>query len=370
MRILDRYAVKQLIPVWIWCLIVFIFLSCLIDIFERLDDILRYRIPLRTLAQYYLNFIPFIFVKASPIALLLSGSFVASRLSRYQELLAMSASGTSLLRASIPFLFLGWLVSLAVFLVNDRVIPKTAVAYEQIKEAHFRGKKTDAPIHNVAVTDAFNRLYHARMLEVEQKELTELTILEHDLKNRPLKNLHAERAIETPHGWLLLNGTIYRLNAKGLLQGEPEFFVERLLSYPVTIDTFRNPQARPETMRFGHLRLLIARLKSINITNVREFQVALWSKLTMPLMNVIVCLLAFAGSTQPQLRGNLRGLGMSLGWGLLYYVGVGFGEGLAKSFYLAGVPWRGLQFPPVIVGALLPHALAVWWALRLLRRNP
>ena len=41
MRILDRYAVRQLVPVWLWCLCVFLFLSCVIDLFEHLDEILR-----------------------------------------------------------------------------------------------------------------------------------------------------------------------------------------------------------------------------------------------------------------------------------------------------------------------------------------
>src|SRR3989338_1632439 len=96
MRILDRYAARQLIPVWLWCLVVFIFLSCLIDLFEHLDEILRYHIPPRTLLEYYLNFAPLVFVKASPLALLLATAFVATRFSSHQEFLAMNASGTSL----------------------------------------------------------------------------------------------------------------------------------------------------------------------------------------------------------------------------------------------------------------------------------
>ena len=84
MRILDRYTVRQLVPAWIWCLLVFLFLSCLIDLFEHLDEILRYHISLATLAKYYLNFVPFVFVRASPLALLMASAFVATRLARYQ----------------------------------------------------------------------------------------------------------------------------------------------------------------------------------------------------------------------------------------------------------------------------------------------
>ena len=359
MRILDRYVVKQLLPVWIWCLLVFLFLSCLIDLFEHLDEILRYHIPAETVLQYYLNFVPLVFVRASPLALLLGGAFVATRLSRYQELLAMNASGTSLLRASVPFLFVGWLASLCVFVVNDRVVPRTTAAYERLRQDAFHGRNNQELMENVALMDSFNRLYHARKLDRKAGELHDLTILENDWNNRPTKSVYASRAIWTKHGWLLLTGTIYRVGPRGTVQGEPEVFVERLYSYPVTPEQFSQPEARPETMRYGELRLLITRLKQTGMANVRRHMVELSSKLTLPLMNLVVCLIAFAGSTQPQLRGNLKGLGVSLGWGLLYYLAVGFGEGIGK---------KGVLQIPVIVAVWTPHLLAVWWSLRVLRR--
>jgi lipopolysaccharide export system permease protein len=358
MRILDRYVVTQLLPVWLWCLCVFLFLSCVIDLFEHLDEILRYHIPAETVARYYLNFLPFIFVKASPLALLLGSAFVASRLSRHQELLAMNASGTSLLRAGVPFLFVGWLASLAVFAVNDLVVPKTSVAYERLRQASFRSREPHAKIENVAIMDAFNRLYHARALDLKAKELEDLTILEHDRHNKPTKSLYASRAVWTKHGWLLLYGTIYRAGPGGILRGEPEPFVERLISYPVRPESFVEPQSRPDIMRYGQLRLLLIRLKQTGM-DVRRYAVELASKLTLPLMNLAVCLIAFAGSTQLSLRGNLKGLGISLAWGLLYYVFVGFWEGIGK---------RGMV--PVFFAVWTPHLLAVWWCVRVLRRTP
>ena len=115
MRILDRYTTKQLFPVWVWCMLVFVFISLLIDLFGHLEEILQYRIPLATVAQYYLTFTPLVIVRASPLALLLSCAFVAMRLVRYQELLAMHAGGVSLVRAGVPFVLVGWFVSLFVF---------------------------------------------------------------------------------------------------------------------------------------------------------------------------------------------------------------------------------------------------------------
>lgn len=360
MRILDRYAVRQVLPVWLWCLIVFLFLSCLIDLFEHLDEILRYHIPLATIVRYYLNFIPLVFVRASPLALLLGSAFIAARLTRYQELLAMNASGTSLLRASVPFLFVGWLATLGVFFVNDQVVPHTTRAYEQLRRDAFHGRTNQETIENVAIMDSFNRLYHARELDVKTGELRDLTIIEHDLENHPTKNLHVNRAIWTRHGWLFLHGTIYRAGPRGVLLGEPESFVERLLIYPVTLESFSEPDLRPETMSYSQLRLMVTRLKQMKMANTRRYAVELTSKLTLPLMNMIISFIGFAGSTQPQLRGYLKGLGTSLGWGLLYYFAVGFGEGIGKN---------GLLHLPVFLAVWTPHALAIWWGLRVIRRS-
>ncbi len=362
MRILDRYVVRQLLPVWVWCLVVFVFLSCLVDLFGHLDEILQYRLSPRTVLDYYLNFAPQVFVQTSPLALLLASAFIATRLSRYQEFLAMNASGTSLSRAAVPFVFVGWVAAVAVFLVNDRVVPRTSVAYERIRQEAFRGKgQKQPPVENVAIMDAFNRLYHARLLDVKAKELHDLTILEHDWHNRPTKSLYAHRAVWTRHGWLLLNGTIYRVGPRGVLRGDPEPFMERLYTYPVTIESFRQPLLRPDAMRYGQLRLMISRLKQTGIASARRYQVDLAAKLSFPFMNLVICLLSFAGSTQLHTRGHIKGLGTALGWGVLYYLGVATALGLAKEGFL------GL---PALVLVWSPHAAALWWSLNVLRRTP
>ena len=357
MRILDRYVARQIWPVWFWCLLIFVFLSCLIDLFGHLDEILRYHISPGTVATYYLNFTPMVIVKASPFALLVGASFLTMQLTRYHELLAMNASGTSLLRSAVPFVFVGWLISAGMFLLNDRVVPRTSATYERLRQQVFRSGGPGETMQQVAILDKLNRIYHARALDVKRRELTDLTVLEHDWHNRPLKSLYASRAIYTPHGWLLLYGTIYRLDATGHVQGNPEPFVERLIAYPVTPASFLEPEAKPELMPFGQLRLLMTRLRHMGLTNLRSYEVELWSKLTMPMMNLVACLIGFVVSCGLQTRGHLRGLGMSVWGGCAYYLAVAVGQALGKDPVL-----------PPVVAAWLPHLLAIAWCVRRLRR--
>ena len=130
------------------------------------------------------------------------------------------------------------------------------------------------------------------------------------------------------------------------------------MAYPVNIESFRQPITAPETMRFGQLRELIRRLAQHGMTNVRRYTVELAAKVTSPLTNLLVCVIAFVGSTRRQGRTNLRGLGNSLGWGLGYYLGVAASHGFGKEGFL-----------PVLVAVWLPHVVALWACVRLLRRT-
>jgi len=356
MKTLDRYLIRQLIPVWLWCIVVFVFISCLIDLFEHLDEILRYHIPAATVLQYYASFTPLVFVRASPLALLLSSAFVSTRLIRYQELLAMNAGGISLKRASIPFMFVGWLITLLVFGVNEGVVPATTAVYERLRFEAFRGQSQTHSLENVATLDEANRLYHARTFSLTQQELSDLTVMEHDARNRPVRTFYARRALYTPHGWLLLYGTVTNLGPRGAVRGKPQPFVEQLLRFPVTPESFRQPLIQPETLRLGHVWRLIERLKQVGITNVRRYTVELHAKLAFPFMNLVIGLIGFVGSTRRRTRGHLRGLGTSLGWGILYYIGVAAGQGIGKAGFL----------PPGLA-VWLPHLVAVWCGFRLLR---
>ncbi len=360
MKILDRYPARQLFPAWLWCLLIFVFLSVLIDLFEHLDEILRYAIPFHTILQYYVNFIPIVFVRACPLALLLSTAFIATRLVRYQELLAMSAGGVSRLRASIPFLFVGWVATVLVFLVNDRLVPQSVATYERLRQEAFRGETSQVSIErNVATMDRDNRLYHCREYDLHKRECLDVTILEQDRHNHPTRTITAKRATISDDGWRMEDGTLANLEPDGTLAGNLEAFQRELFVFPVTATELRQPDTELDRLSYTQLRDLMQRLRSVHVTNVRRLSVELGSRLAMPLMNVIVCLIAFAAATKPASRGRLQELGVSLGLGIGYYLIVGACQGMGKEGFI-----------PVAVGVWAPHVVAIamcWYAMW--RRN-
>lgn len=75
MRILDRYILKSVVSVFFACILVFLFLYIIIDVFANLEEILKQQVNLSLLRDYYLSFLPLIFVQVAPIACLLATLF-------------------------------------------------------------------------------------------------------------------------------------------------------------------------------------------------------------------------------------------------------------------------------------------------------
>ena len=95
MRILDRYIIKPIFFAILSCILLFCFLYIIVDIFGHLDEIIRQKISLSLLIDYYLAYIPFIFTQITPIACLLSTLYVLGNLCRHNEIIAMRSAGIS-----------------------------------------------------------------------------------------------------------------------------------------------------------------------------------------------------------------------------------------------------------------------------------
>ena len=104
MRILDRYVLKNTILSFLGCIVLFIFLYLIIDLFSLLKDILENKVPLIIILRYYLLSLPLILVQVSPVACLISTIYTFGTLSRSNEIIAMRASGLSVLQIARPSL--------------------------------------------------------------------------------------------------------------------------------------------------------------------------------------------------------------------------------------------------------------------------
>ena len=126
MRIIDRYLVKKFDGPFLFSIFTFLALYIIIDLFNLLEDILKYHINWDVLLRYYLNMAPSIYVQVCPIATLIAIMFGLGTLNRHFEITAMKAGGVNLFRIAKPYLSLGILISLFTILINEKIVPATS----------------------------------------------------------------------------------------------------------------------------------------------------------------------------------------------------------------------------------------------------
>jgi lipopolysaccharide export system permease protein len=366
MRILDRYILKSVVAIFLSCLLAFFFLYIIIDIFSHLDEILKHRVNFSLLFRYYISYLPIIFVQVAPVVCLLATLYTFGRLNHNNEIIAMRSAGLSLFQIIKVVIIFGCLISICVFLVNDKFVPQSLSLTENIKEEMEKGsKKVQAKeqetINNLSMYGMHNRLYFISRFTPLTKTMEGITILEHDEKQNLTKKIVANKGIYRHGLWRFYQSITYNLDKRGQIKGEPQYLEEETMTIPETPEDFLSQRQRPDFMTIAELEDYIWKLsKSGATTTIRNFKVDLYQRFTMPLTSVIIIILGLPFSLMMKKRATgLSSLGVSIMVGFVYYVLNAIGLALGKA---------GILMPTLSVS--LSHIIALTTGLYLLNNLP
>ena len=343
MRVLDRYIVREFISPFIYCIAVFVSLYIVIDLFNHLDDILKQGVSISTLYSYYLSFVPIIFVQTAPIAVLLSTIYILSKLNKHNEVVAMKANGISLIQMLRPFICLGFVLSIFVFLVNDKIVPRASIVSTTIKEENIEKAKTAGKnkiINNVTIYGSKNRLFFIGSFDVNKKILNDITILEHDEKQRVRSKIAAPRAEWINDEWKFYDCIVYQFPEESTMPAEPSVFKEIVLDIEEKPNDFLRVEDRADFMNYYQLKDYIRRLSGAGGPTTRKLRVDLHYKISFPFISLIIMLIGVPFALVSRRGGALFGVGICLGISLSYYgvsaVSIALGKGgMLPSFVSA-----------------------------------
>ena len=325
MRILDRYIFKNVLSTICVCLLTFIFLYVIIDAFSHLEDFLRQKVSPVLLVQYYLSYLPIIFTEIAPFSCLLSVLYTFARLNRNNEIIAMRASGLSILQICNTALVLGVVISLAVFWVNDRFVPHSQAVTQKIKEQIEGGSKKETDkgiINNLSMYGLKNRLYFVNKFSIPLDTMEGIIILEHDAQQNITKKIIASQGVFRDGLWHFSQCITYEFDAQGQIKGEARYAEEEIMEIPETPQDFLHQRQQPESMSIAELNEYIWKLSKSGATSAtRRLTIELYRKFTKPLTSLVIIILAipFALIIKKRATGMLS-FGASIIMGFLYYV--------------------------------------------------
>lgn len=363
MKIIDKYMTKGFLGPLLWCLLLFIIMAVIIDIFSFIDDIVKYRIPASSIFSFYLYYCPTIFVQVAPMAVLLSAIYVLSNLNKHNEIIAMRSSGISLWRILTPIIILGCITSTAVFVVNDRIIPATSrisntIRRDEIERYKQRDKQQARVLENVAIYGAGNRIIFARNYDTEKKTLADIIIHEHDPSQNLISKITAQSGVWTDEGWKFYKVIIYSIDNSGKILGEPVFFEEKMIALKEKPKDFASREWKADYMSYKELKRYILNFKGTGTRLIRSLLVDLHYKISFSFISVIIILIGAPFALIATRGGVLIGMGMSIVIGLLYYAVIAASLAFGKAGFL-----------PPLLAAWLGNIIFLAWGIYLVNKK-
>ena len=338
MKIIDRYMVKGFIGPFLWCLLLFIVMAVIIDIFSFIDNIVKFKIPLTSIIAFYVYYTPTLFLQVTPMAALLSTIYVLSNLNKHNEITAMKSSGISLWRLLRPILIIGAIISIVVFVINDKIIPvsskvSSVIRRDELEKEKNRDRQAKL-IENVAIYGSGNRIIFARNYDTEKKTLGDIIIHEHDKSQNLISKITAQSGEWTSDGWKFYKVIMYKINNSGKFLGEPLFFNERIIPLKETPSDFANREWRADYMSYKELKRYINNFKGTSTKLTRSLLVDLHYKVSFSIISLIIILIGAPFALITTRGGVLIGIGMSIGIGLLYYAFTAISIAFGKAGFL------------------------------------
>ena len=204
MRLLDRYLLRELLVPLAYCLGGFLILWVAFDLFGELSDFHKLRLKPGDIAGFYLVKTPEFLINVVPIAFLLALLYTLTNHARQHELTAIRVAGISVLRLPMPYVFVGFLLSVGLFALNELWVPQSRDLSGQILAHRQPGRQNDARRiwgnHFDFITPDGKRKWFIESFNMATSDMIRAYV-ETPLSGAGRREIYAERGAWTAEGW-------------------------------------------------------------------------------------------------------------------------------------------------------------------------
>lgn len=298
MKILDRYLTRELLVPIICCTVTLVFLILIADLFDNLDDLITNKTPIKTILLYYANLAPYAFSQIISWSTWLGTVFLLVSFGLNNETIAMKAAGLKISAIVRPILFLGFLIGIISFLVNDRVVPYTYKNASELLENQITSKKDDEKkkdevLKNLTFFSGGSRLIYIRKFYPDSNAVKDVIILWLDRQEKNTRQkMIASSGKWDGQRWIFEGILEYQMDSQGRILGEPKNYATKSYSeIALTPEDLVNSARDAMFLTYKELKTNIHKLQE-NGVNVDSEKVELHFRLASPWQGLVMMLIA------------------------------------------------------------------------------
>lgn len=356
MNRIDRYTSWLFWGYFIGGLLVFLTLFTAVD---AMSTMVTYKgVAPSALLNYYLYSFPEIIQKLLPVACLMGTILTLSSLNKANELVALFASGMSLIRVTFPILIWVVLISIVGYWSADKILPKAMkeknyiLYYDLKKEPHrFSTIKTDKIWYR-----SKNSIFNIKTLNAKGDGAQGLTMYFFSEQWDLVQMITAREVKIQGSQWVLEGGTVTIFSRDSSFPLTSQFKTKNIVMAEDSKD-LQSAGQTADMMSQKELDYFIKRNKDAGLDTV-AYEVDYHSKFSFAFAGLVMCLLGIPFSVgRARSGGTMLNVGICLALVFGYYV-----------FYSSGITLGQHGTLPPIMAAWTPNIVMAGLALVLLKR--
>jgi lipopolysaccharide export system permease protein len=306
----------------------FVLLYVIIDLFDRLDILLRHQADIGAAARYFFFKIPLMLTQITPPAVIVAVLLALGTLSRRNEVIAFRAGGISLMQTAVPLLAMAAGISVAALGWNETVVPYSSRRFQYVNNVEIR-KRTVRSIlneHEIWYRGGAG-FYNIEHVDRSRGAIYGLAIYRFDDDFQLQSVLQVPEAHWVDGRWMARGAVEQQV---GGADGPTRVPVEGL-PIPETLDDFLEVQREPEELSYSSLRKRIDDLTEKGI-DASHYLVDLHLKLALPFASTVLAFVAIPISGRLRRHPSIAAIvGTGTVIGFLYWVLLGLANSLGQS---------------------------------------
>lgn len=320
MKIMTRYLLRYFARMLALCSTAFIGIYLLIDFFEKVDDFIDHQASLWDYLSYLFNSVPFIFSQILPLATLTAVVLTLGGLGRTNEVTAMRACGISLWKIVQPFMALALVLSFALLLLNEYVVPWNTKQLNNLLEIKLKGKQQLQLTHQEVWYRQGDRIINIALASPQENSLQGVTIFFFNDQQQLVKREDIHQAEFTDGIWIAdkLVTRIFTPKTGDLVQTGKS--TNQKLEIMRSPEDFTGRKELNNELGFRKLSELATKLEQEGYDATHQW-VDMHTRIAAPFTCLIMGFLGVPFALQRGRNSNIAlGIGLSLGIGITYFI--------------------------------------------------